>query len=65
MDAWTQHDADELYNVSRWGEGFFCVGSDGNLNANPKGSDAGSIDLKYMIEDLDDRGIGDQQVKVI
>ncbi|MCK6440119.1 MAG: arginine decarboxylase, partial [Planctomycetes bacterium] len=57
MDKWTVHDADELYNISRWGEGFFSINSDGHVIAHPKGQGKGDIDLKYLIEDLEDRGI--------
>jgi arginine decarboxylase-like protein len=33
--AWSVHDASELYEVSRWGNGYFSVNSLGHLEGAP------------------------------
>lgn len=55
--AWTIADADELYRASRWGQGYFSIGEDGNLHARPKGTPGPSADLYEIIEGLSERGI--------
>ena len=33
--AWTVHDASELYEVSRWGNGYFSVNEAGHMQVHP------------------------------
>jgi arginine decarboxylase len=35
MSDWTIEDADELYRIAHWGDGYFGVGADGKLLATP------------------------------
>lgn len=35
MDGWTIDDADDLYRIQRWGDGYFGVGENGKLLALP------------------------------
>jgi arginine decarboxylase len=35
MSDWTTEDADELYRIQRWGDGYFGIGADGKLLAKP------------------------------
>ncbi len=57
VKMWTPVDASELYDVARWGKGYFSVGEAGNLLAHPTKENARSIDLKQLIDDLQLRGI--------
>ena len=55
--TWTIDDASELYDVPRWGAGYFSVGPDGTLLVHPDRDPARSIDLKSLIERIEHRGL--------
>ena len=55
--AWTVHDASELYEVSRWGNGYFSVSGAGHLHVHPTKDTNTSIDLKELVDRLQLRGI--------
>jgi arginine decarboxylase len=54
---WTIQDSLEHYLISRWGNPFFSINNQGNLECTPKKDSKGSIDLKELIDDLKRRGI--------
>jgi arginine decarboxylase len=56
-ERWTITDASELYDVARWGKGYFSVGSNGHLWVHPSKDLARGIDLRELIEKLELRGI--------
>ncbi|HVG69560.1 MAG TPA: biosynthetic arginine decarboxylase [Vicinamibacterales bacterium] len=56
--AWSVHDASELYEVSRWGNGYFGVNSSGHLEVHPTKDPQRAIDLKQLVDRLQLRGIG-------
>ena len=55
--AWTVHDSSELYEVSRWGNGYFSVSSTGHLQVHPTKDPQSAIDLKELVDRLQLRGI--------
>jgi arginine decarboxylase len=55
--AWTVHDASELYEVSRWGNGYFTVSPSGHMQVHPTKEPDRAIDLKELIDRLELRGI--------
>ncbi len=55
--AWSVHDASELYEVSRWGHGYFSVNNAGHVQVHPTKDPARSIDLKELVDRLQLRGI--------
>lgn len=55
--AWTPQDAAELYDVTRWGNGFFSVGERGHILVHPDRSPDRSIDMKELIDRLQLRGL--------
>ena len=57
-DPWTVTDASELYDVERWGQGYFSVGANGHVLAHVTKEPHRSIDLKQLIDHLQLRGIG-------
>src|SRR6188508_732716 len=55
--AWGVHDASELYEVPRWGNGYFAVNPSGHVEVHPTKDAARAIDLKELIDRLQLRGI--------
>src|SRR5262245_43436061 len=55
--AWSVHDASELYEVPRWGHGYFSVNQAGHVEVHPTKEPSRSIDLKELIDRLQLRGI--------
>lgn len=49
--------ASELYDVTRWGNGYFAVGKNGNLLVYPEKDPNRSIDIKQLVDRLQLRGI--------
>jgi arginine decarboxylase len=56
-EVWSATDASELYEVARWGKGYFSVGSAGHVLVHPTKDPARAIDLKQLADDLLARGI--------
>ena len=57
LRRWTAADANDTYNIPRWGCGYFNVNDLGNLVVTPRGDAGGQIDMKELINDLVARGI--------
>ena len=55
--AWSVQDASELYEVPRWGNGYFSVNPAGHLQVHPTKETARGIDLKELVDRLELRGI--------
>jgi arginine decarboxylase len=55
--AWSVHDASELYEVSRWGNGYFAVNAAGHVQVHPTKEPSRAIDLKELVDRLQLRGI--------
>jgi len=55
--AWSVQDAAELYEVARWGHGYFSVNGAGHVQVHPTKDPAQAIDLKELIDRLQLRGI--------
>jgi arginine decarboxylase len=51
------HDANELYEVSRWGNGYFSVNAAGHVEVHPTQDSSRAIDLKDLVDRLQSRGI--------
>src|SRR5215468_3930142 len=56
-DVWTIADAAELYEIDRWGKGYFTIGEQGHVKVHPTRDPKRSIDLKQLVDDLQLRGI--------
>jgi arginine decarboxylase len=56
-ERWTVTDASELYDVARWGKGYFSVGPQGHILVHPTKEPARTIDLKELVDTLLLRGI--------
>src|SRR3954470_9841441 len=67
LRRWTAADANDTYNIPRWGCGYFGVNDQGNLIVTPRvdqsgtpsagGPAGGAIDMKELIDELVARGI--------
>ncbi|HKH72602.1 MAG TPA: biosynthetic arginine decarboxylase, partial [Vicinamibacterales bacterium] len=55
--SWSVHDASELYEVARWGNGYFSVNDGGHVQVHPTKDPARAIDLKELVDRLQLRGI--------
>src|SRR4249920_1922172 len=53
--AWSIDDASELYQVSAWGKGYFCVNPAGHLVVRPDMNPAREIDLFDVVQGLKER----------
>jgi arginine decarboxylase len=56
-EGWTSADATELYEIARWGQGYFAIGENGQVRIHPTKEAHRSIDLKQLVDDLQLRGI--------
>ncbi|MCC7177612.1 MAG: biosynthetic arginine decarboxylase [Acidobacteria bacterium] len=56
-DAWSATDASELYEIARWGKGYFSVSSQGHVLVHPTKDPQRTIDLKQLVDRLQLRGI--------
>jgi arginine decarboxylase len=57
VDRWTTTDASELYEVPRWGKGYFSVNSRGHVAVHPTRDPNLAIDLKELVDRLQLRGL--------
>jgi arginine decarboxylase len=58
LRRWTTTDANDTYNIPRWGCGYFGVNDKGNLIVTPRNDgQPGAIDMKELIDELVARGI--------
>jgi arginine decarboxylase len=57
VDRWTISDASELYDVPRWGKGYFSVSIQGHLQVHPTKDPNLAIDMKDLVERLQLRGL--------
>src|SRR3954452_17844201 len=55
--SWSVHDASELYEVGRWGNGYFSINPAGHVQVHPTKDVTRAIDLKELIDRLQLRGI--------
>jgi arginine decarboxylase len=56
-ERWTVADASELYDVARWGKGYFSVSPQGHILVHPTKEASRTIDLKELVDTLQLRGI--------
>ena len=57
LHKWSVEDSIDLYNVRKWGAGFFSVNERGNVSVSPRGPDGPSFDLKELVDELSERDI--------
>lgn len=57
IDSWTEQDSGDLYDVARWGKGYFSISADGHLLVHPNRQADRSIDAKELVDRLQVRGM--------
>ncbi|MGH7602158.1 MAG: biosynthetic arginine decarboxylase, partial [bacterium] len=57
MSGWKIQDSLELYNVNQWGANFFSINAAGHAEVYPTGDPNRAIDLKVMVDEIQQRGI--------
>ncbi|MGQ3057692.1 MAG: biosynthetic arginine decarboxylase [Nevskia sp.] len=56
--GWTTRDAVDLYNVAKWGDGYFDVNAEGHVIVRPQGQESAvAIDLHALAERLPKEGL--------
>ncbi len=58
MPEFGREDAVALYNVDRWGGGYFTINKKGHVAVLPSGSGEHKIDLMDLVAEAKDRGLG-------
>ena len=56
-DPWSVDDANQLYEIDRWGDGYFQISPLGHLMVSPNRVNAEAIDLPELVEGLHQRGL--------
>ncbi len=56
-DRWTVADARELYDIDRWGKGYFSISEEGHVLVHPTKDPQRFVDLKELVDTLVLRGI--------
>ncbi|HEX3726629.1 MAG TPA: biosynthetic arginine decarboxylase [Pirellulales bacterium] len=54
---WTATDAAELYDIARWGKGYFSIDDNGHVRVHPTKDPERCLDLKQLVDRLQLRGI--------
>ncbi len=54
---WTASDAAELYDIARWGKGYFSIDDNGHVRVHPDKEPDRWLDLKQLVDRLQLRGI--------
>ncbi len=55
---WTVADSTDLYGINTWGREFVAINAKGNLVVAPNGTGGPSVDLKALVDEVAERGIG-------
>ena len=55
---WTVADSAETYGIKYWSQGYFSIGEPGHVICHPNGPEAGTINLKELVDEVMRRGIG-------
>jgi arginine decarboxylase len=57
IDQWKIQDSLDVYEVNHWGKGYFSINDQGHVTVHPDKRPEKAIDLKQLIDQLQDRGI--------
>src|SRR5579859_518227 len=55
--SWSIGDSADTYAIKCWSQQYFSINGRGNVACHPRGPEAGSIDLKELVDDASGRGI--------
>ena len=57
VSSWTTKDAEELYGIRGWGNGYFGINAEGHVELTSAATGAAPVDLKRVVDDLVRRGL--------
>ncbi len=57
IESWKVQDSQDVYEVAHWGKGYFGINPKGHVTVHPNKRPEEAIDLKLLIDQLQDRGI--------
>lgn len=57
LDKWKVSDAVDTYRIRQWGKGYFGINKAGHVTVHPSKKGDESIDLKALVDQLQERGI--------
>jgi arginine decarboxylase len=57
IDPWKIQDSLDVYEVNHWGKGYFGINDKGHVTVHPGKRPEQAIDLKQLVDQLQDRGI--------
>ncbi len=52
MRKWRIEDSEELYNINAWGNGYFSINEEGNVQVTPRKSSDRKVDLNELMREL-------------
>ncbi len=55
---WTTADSAETFGIRSWSQNYFSINDLGHVICHPQGPEAGTIDLKDLVDEVARRGIG-------
>src|SRR5437879_2615798 len=55
---WTVTDSQEIYGIKSWANNYFGINDEGHVIVHPAGPGTESIDLKDLVDEVRQRGIG-------
>ena len=56
--SWSVADAVELYGIQDWGRGYFRISDAGHVLVTPPGEEGYAVDLKALVDEVRQRGVG-------
>ncbi|MCB9030410.1 MAG: biosynthetic arginine decarboxylase [Deltaproteobacteria bacterium] len=57
MESWNSTKSSELYGINEWGNGYYSVGTSGNVQVHPTKDRGKSLDIYELVSTLKRRGI--------
>ena len=57
IEQWKNQDSQDVYEIKHWGKGYFGINEKGHVTVHPNKNPEQAIDLKLLIDQLQDRGI--------
>ena len=55
---WSVADAIEAYGIRDWGNNYFQISDEGRVLVTPQGQAGHTIDLKALVDEVGQRGVG-------
>ena len=57
IESWKTQDSRDLYNIDKWGNGYYRINERGNVAVSPCAGDPRELDIKELVDSLQRRGL--------